>query len=61
MSKIEFSKGEKEVIVRKIKLYFFNELEHDVGQFDAGILLGFFPKRLGLIITIVFCMMRGLL
>ena len=47
MSKIEFSKEEKEVIVRKIKLYFQEELDSDIGQFDAEFLLDFFSEEIG--------------
>lgn len=47
MSKIEFSKTEKETIVRKIQLYFKEELEQDIGQFDAEFLLDFFSEEVG--------------
>lgn len=47
MSEIEFSKEEKEVIVKKIKLYFREELEQDIGQFDAQFLLDFFSEEIG--------------
>ena len=47
MSKIEFSKEEKEIIVRKVKLYFSEELEHEIGQFDAEFLLDFFSEEIG--------------
>ncbi|MGI9286524.1 MAG: DUF2164 domain-containing protein [Pseudomonadales bacterium] len=47
MSKIEFSKAEKEAIVRKIQLYFKEELEQDIGQFDAEFLLDFFSEEVG--------------
>jgi|GEM_PF-326557 len=42
MSKIKFSKDEKDIIVGKIKLYFTEELDHKIGQFDAEFLLDFF-------------------
>jgi len=45
--KIEFTKEEKGHLVRKIKLYFGEELEQDIGQFDAEFLLDFFSEELG--------------
>ena len=47
MSEIEFSVEEKQVLVQKIKAYFSNELEQDLGQFDAEFLLDFFAKEIG--------------
>ena len=47
MSEIEFSKEEKEIIVKKIQLYFREELDRDIGQFDAQFLLDFFAKEIG--------------
>jgi len=47
MSKIEFSKEEKEVITRKIQSYFAKELDQEMGQFDAEFLLDFFSEEVG--------------
>lgn len=47
MSTIEFSKDEKDIITRKIQLYFKDELEQDIGQFDAQFLLDFFAEEIG--------------
>ena len=47
MSEIEFTKEEKEIIVKKIKLYFSEELNYDIGQFDAQFLLDFFSEEIG--------------
>ncbi|MBT8118751.1 MAG: DUF2164 domain-containing protein [Gammaproteobacteria bacterium] len=47
MSDIEFSKEEKEIISRKIQLYFTEELEQEIGQFDAQFLLDFFSEEIG--------------
>lgn len=47
MSKIEFSKEEKELIVHKIKNYFERELSEEIGQFDAEFLLDFFADEIG--------------
>jgi len=47
MLKIEFSREEKAIIVRKIQLYFSEELEREIGQFDAGFLLDFFSEEIG--------------
>ena len=47
MSKIEFTKEEKETIVRKIQFYFDQELDQELGQFDAEFLLDFFSEEVG--------------
>lgn len=47
MSKIEFSKEEKEIITKKITVYFSDELNQDIGQFDAQFLLDFFTDEIG--------------
>jgi uncharacterized protein (DUF2164 family) len=47
MSAIEFSKDEKEIIVRKIQLYFKEELDQEIGGFDAQFLLDFFAEEVG--------------
>ncbi len=47
MSEIKFSREQTEVIVNKIKLYFNNELNQDIGQFDAEFLLDFFSETIG--------------
>lgn len=47
MSQITFSKDEKELIVRKIQLYFSEELQQKIGQFDAEFLLDFISQELG--------------
>jgi uncharacterized protein (DUF2164 family) len=47
MSKIEFSKEEKETLVKKIQFYFDQELQHEIGQFDAEFLLDFFSEEVG--------------
>jgi uncharacterized protein (DUF2164 family) len=47
MSEIEFSKEEKEIITKKIQLYFNEELNQEIGQFDAQFLLDFFSKEIG--------------
>jgi uncharacterized protein (DUF2164 family) len=47
MSKIEFTKEEKEILVYKIKTYFANELSQEIGQFDAEFLLDFFSVEVG--------------
>ena len=44
---IAFSAAEKEVIVRKIKLYFSEELQQQIGHFDAEFLLDFFAREIG--------------
>jgi uncharacterized protein (DUF2164 family) len=47
MSEIEFTREEREVICRKIQLYLKEELDQEVGQFDAGFLLDFFAEEIG--------------
>ena len=47
MVKIEFNEHEKASIVAKIKLYFSEELDQDIAQFDAEFLLDFFSKEVG--------------
>ena len=47
MSAVKFSKDEKELIVRKIQIYFRKELDQEMGQFDADFLLDFFSEEIG--------------
>jgi len=47
MTDIKFSKQEQDIITNKIQLYFENELDHEIGQFDAQFLLDFFTKEVG--------------
>ena len=45
---IEFTKQEKELLVHKFKHYFTEELDQEIGQFDAEFLLDFFGKEMGI-------------
>jgi len=45
---IEFTQQEKELLVHKLKHYFSEELDLDIGQFDAEFLLDFFGKEMGI-------------
>ncbi|MEJ1298261.1 MAG: DUF2164 domain-containing protein [Candidatus Sedimenticola sp. (ex Thyasira tokunagai)] len=47
MSAIKFTKDEKDVIIRKIQGYFENELDREIGQFEADFLLDFFSEEVG--------------
>ncbi|MBD8879015.1 MULTISPECIES: DUF2164 domain-containing protein [Rhodanobacter] len=47
MPDIQFSSDEKEILVRKIKLYFTEELKQEIGRFDAEFLLDFFAGEIG--------------
>ncbi len=47
MAKIEFSKAEKELITRKVQMYFSKELDQELGQFDAEFLIDFFADEVG--------------
>ncbi len=44
---IKFSKENREEIVSRIKTYFRDELNQDIGGFDAEFLLDFFAKEIG--------------
>ena len=44
---IEFSKENKEEIIAKIKIHFQEELDQELGGFDAEFLLDFFTKEIG--------------
>lgn len=44
---ISFSKQEKDVIVKRIRQYFEDELHQEIGQFDAEFLLQFFADEFG--------------
>jgi len=45
---IEFDKNEKALLVDKLKGYFRDELDQDIGQFDAEFLLDFFSEKIGI-------------
>ncbi|MES9902618.1 MAG: DUF2164 domain-containing protein [Sedimenticola sp.] len=47
MSKIKFSKEEIDILTRKIQLYFTEELNQEIGQFDAQFLLDFISDEMG--------------
>ena len=47
MKAIELSKDQKERTVEKIKSYFEEELQQDIGGFEAEFLLDFFAKEIG--------------
>ncbi|WP_153913109.1 DUF2164 domain-containing protein [Shewanella sp. TC10] len=47
MSKIEFTAEQRELMVQKIQTYFEDELDQDLGQFDAEFLLDFFASNIG--------------
>ena len=47
MSDIEFSAQHKNSMVGKLQTYFEQELEQELGQFDAEFLLDFFAKEMG--------------
>jgi len=46
-SLIKFSKEEKDLLIPKIKMYLKEELETDIGNFDAEFLLDFFSDEVG--------------
>lgn len=47
MSDIKFSKKETDLIVSKIKDYFNDELDQEIGGFEAEFLIDFFAKEIG--------------
>ena len=47
MSEITFSKEEKAQIIQKVQKYFNEELDQDIGSFDAEFLIDFFAKEVG--------------
>ncbi len=47
MSEITLSAQQKEAITTKLQTYFENELDFELGQFDAEFLLDFLSKELG--------------
>jgi len=47
MATIEFTAQEKSVLVEKLKSYFHDELDQEIGQFDAEFLLDFMSKEIG--------------
>ena len=44
---IKFTRNQQEAIVAKLQRYFINELDQDIGQFDAEFLIDFFAKEIG--------------
>ena len=44
---IEFSYKEKEALMEKIQKYMNDELDIEIGQFDAGFLLDFMTEQVG--------------
>ncbi|BEU01331.1 hypothetical protein OAG1_01310 [Agarivorans sp. OAG1] len=47
MSKIEFSSEQKTALVNKIQGYCEQQLDVEIGQFDAEFLLDFFSEEIG--------------
>ncbi|MEE9310145.1 MAG: DUF2164 domain-containing protein [Cocleimonas sp.] len=47
MSDIKFTTEEKETLIPKIKMYLHDELDMEVGNFDAEFLLDFFIEEVG--------------
>lgn len=47
MSEIKFSPQEKDAMVAKLQRYFEDELDHEIGQFDAEFFVDFIGKEMG--------------
>lgn len=44
---IKFTRNQNEAMVAKLQRYFINELDQEIGQFDAEFLIDFFAKEMG--------------
>ncbi|WP_068545844.1 DUF2164 domain-containing protein [Thalassotalea crassostreae] len=47
MTEITFKKSQKEALISKLQHYFEQELDQEIGQFDAEFLLDFFSNEMG--------------
>ena len=47
MSEIKFSRDETSRIVSKVKKHFIDELDQEIGGFEAEFLIDFFAKEIG--------------
>lgn len=47
MTEIKFTPDEKATLVQKIKMYFSEELDQQIGQFDAEFLIDFIGEEMG--------------
>jgi uncharacterized protein (DUF2164 family) len=47
MEKLKFSAEEKSQIVQRVKIYLREELDQDIGNFDAEFLIDFFADEIG--------------
>jgi len=47
MAEIKFTKEEKSILVDKLKVYFEEELNLEMGQFDCDFLLDFISTEIG--------------
>lgn len=47
MKEIELSRDQKERVVNKVKTYFREELEQEIGGFEAEFLIDFFAREMG--------------
>ena len=47
MSAIEFSNEEKETLVHKLSVYFLENFDQELGQFDGEFMLDFISKEIG--------------
>ncbi len=47
MKKLQFSDEEKSQIIQKVKMYFLEELDQEIGSFDAQFLIEFFAEEVG--------------
>jgi uncharacterized protein (DUF2164 family) len=52
MLKVDFTKAERDAIIKKIQLYCAKEMDLEISPFEAGFLLKFFLRKSGRIFTI---------
>ncbi len=47
MEKMKFTPEEKALMVKRVQLYFREELDQEIGGFDAEFLIDFFAEEMG--------------
>jgi len=47
VTEVSFSAAEKDAIVAKVKAYFLDRLDQEIGGFDAEFLIDFFAQEIG--------------
>lgn len=47
MSEVKFTTEERDIMCRRIQVYVQEEMDQEIGQFEAGFLLDFFAEQIG--------------